>query len=565
MAIYEITMADGKSYQVEAGENATEKDIMSAIQSYKPEDTKKPSAYEKVFNSKSGLDQLLIGAGGGMVGLAKGIGQRLGLVDQQEVDQYKASMKPVNESGYGMTGNIVGNVATGLPLMFVPGANTVAGSALIGAGYGAATPTSENESVLGNTMFGAAGGVAGKYVGDKVANLFRGSIQSPVSASNKLKIGSSIAGAESTVNGSLNLNFKQAPNFTNQGADYIAGISPSQNKLLDWGKAKGFTQTPGQTTGNKVLQQVEARMESSPMTSAPFFELKDGNQKALNRIAARSIGEGGDNIDDAMLASAKNRISKVYEEVADDISRPLNQDEIIDKLAKVEITKEDLLPMMLSDDKSVNTLLELAVKGEATGRQLQSLSSKLGNKAYKQMTTASGDRDLGGALFQVKEIVDDALQSGLSGKQLKSFSTARQQYRNLMLLTKRNNVINPDSGDVKGVALAGALRQQDKNGYLFGGNQSDLYNAARYANAFRSIVGDSGTATRTPNNSAEWMASLPLNLTAKAYTSSPSINMISSINSGIKKGLAPNNAALQEYFRKFGVLGGGLLGSGSIE
>jgi hypothetical protein len=136
-------------------------------------------------------------------------------------------------------------------------------------------------------------------------------------------------------------------------------------------------------------------------------------------------------------------------------------------------------------------------EGSANAQQLGQLSSKLGRAAYKAMTSPSGDRDLGKALYAVKDHADDLVESTLSAAERAAYSTARGQYRNLMTLTSRTGIVNPSTGNVSGTALATKLQQADRPGFLFGKNQTPLYQAARFAQAFKPIVGDSGTATRS--------------------------------------------------------------------
>ena len=80
---------------------------------------------------------------------------------------------------------------------------------------------------------------------------------------------------------------------------------------------------------------------------------------------------------------------------------------------------------------------------------------------------------------------------------------------------------NTAKGDVSLATLGNLLSRVDKKGYMYGRNQSDLYNAARFAQAFRSIVGDSGTATRSAGGTtvADITFGIPMNLAARAYTS----------------------------------------------
>ena len=138
------------------------------------------------------------------------------------------------------------------------------------------------------------------------------------------------------------------------------------------------------------------------------------------------------------------------------------------------------------------------------------------------MSTQSGDRDLGMALYRVKDYVDNLLAQGLDEGRDAAFRNARDQYRNLMLLTQRRGVLNGGSGNVQGSSLAGLLQQKDKAGYLYGKNQSDLYNAARFSQAFRPLFGDSGTATRSVLPTAsDVVMSAPTNLLVDSYLKFP--------------------------------------------
>ena len=158
---------------------------------------------------------------------------------------------------------------------------------------------------------------------------------------------------------------------------------------------------------------------------------------------------------------------------------------------------------------------------QVTAKQVGQLSSKLSRAAYKQMTSAGGDRDLGKALFALKDHVDDILESNLSGEGKAAYSQAREQYRNLMHLVSRGNIVNTATGHLNPVALASRLKSADRSGYLFGKNQSPLYNVARFGEAFKPIVGDSGTATRSQEvfNPVKWAVGIPAHVAMRAYMS----------------------------------------------
>jgi hypothetical protein len=91
----------------------------------------------------SGTDLFLAGAGNGMTDLARGTGQLLGLVDQQSIKEAADRDRALVGTTAGKAGDFVGSMAALLPAAFVPGTNTLAGSAAIGGLTGLLTPVAE--------------------------------------------------------------------------------------------------------------------------------------------------------------------------------------------------------------------------------------------------------------------------------------------------------------------------------------------------------------------------------------------------------------------------------------
>jgi len=310
-----------------------------------------------------------------------------------------------------------------------------------------------------------------------------------------------------------------------------AGLTPAQQAAAQGGKSLGMRLTPGQESGSKPLQQLETWAESHPWTSGPLARLKASNQEVLNRTAADSIGENSKVVDANTLGEAADRMGNVFNSVrSGEQSLPIDAPKIQAFLQQLDADTTGLLPGGASvlDHPLVRTFTGLATPNDegaatATAKQLGSLSSKLSRASYKEMTGQSGDRDLGLALGQLKDHVDDLLESNLTGEGKEAYAKARGEYRNLMHLVSRGNVVNPSSGNVNGVALAARLQKADRPGFLYGKNQSPLYQVARFAQAFKPIVGDSGTATRlgNPFDPMEWLTGIPANLASRAYLSMP--------------------------------------------
>jgi len=454
-------------------------------------------------------------------------------------------------------GRVVGNVASSLlpSTAAVKALNLAAAPVKAGAVGGAVsgalqpvTPgatdffSQKAQQIGAGGLFGAGGG----YLSDKILNLLLGrgpTVTAPAAASTAQSQATATVTPTASVTGG-----QVTPGIV--GEDLSAGLTAAQRAILDRGKAMGFRTTPGQETGSRSLQQMEARLESNPMTSGTFNTVKDTNQKVLNRATAQAIGVDAAELSNPVLATAQRQISAVYNKAASPTVQKLDQMYVMNGIDLIDASAEGLTTLPLKSNIFVKQLQEYALKGEATGNQLTALSSKLGKKAKNEMTTPSGDRELGQALFQIKEIVDDQLMAGMSAADQAAFRTARANYRNLMIVRTTSGVINPSSGNVSGLNLASALTRKDPRGFMEGTNTTPMYEAARFAQAFRPIVGDSGTATRmmeiTPLN---MMLSMPTNLAASAYTSAPS----TAIARRLQAGLVPAgvvNPATEEMIRR---------------
>lgn len=333
--------------------------------------------------------------------------------------------------------------------------------------------------------------------------------------------------------------------FGTVGADPDAALNVPLTRVAERGRELGFRMTPGQATGSRALQQLEAKLESQPMTSGPFNSIKQNNQTALNRSVAEALGVRADVIDEVTLSTALRRMEAGFQGAADDVTRQINPREFISWIGQLQDDVRGLVKGVASEPL-IEDITRFAAQGGATGKQLHSLSSRLGKAAYKQMSTPNGDRDLGHALYRAKDYVDEVLVQGMDEARLAEFTAARQHYRNLMMLTSRVGTINPASGNVSGRSLASVLQRADRRGYLFGTNRTPMYDAARFAQGFQPIVGDSGTATRSAlPGPTDFLLSLPFNLATRAYTSSPSINLAVRANSLASAGGRYGNSLAQ--------------------
>jgi hypothetical protein len=613
MPTFIVTSPDGRKLRVTAPEGATQEDAIAYAQqqfSAEPAESgrdrlkrENPGEYDPAspeYQAKYGVmsgmntgQRMAAGAGKFLADSWRGIKQvGAGIADniapsknlsglitgvddsrsgriQREIDEAAQRDAPLMATTSGKVGNVLGGAAFSAPAMLIPGAQGLAGAALTGAAMGAVQPVQTGGSRTANTLFGAGGGAAGYGASRLIGNL-AGRIRPGGSSASSTATASAtpgVANSGASVTGSVNLSARGGPSMGTVGPDPSAGLNQAMRRAMEAGDNLGFRTTPGQATGSRALQQMEARLESQPLTSGPFNTLKAGNQSNMNRIFARALGESSDVLDDATVGKFLARADRVYADVADDTARVVDPNAFLTKLQQVEADADGLIPGGIAQHPLVQRLISFAEKGEVTGKQAQALRSQIGKAAQQQMTGQQGNRELGKALFDAQDIADDWIEQGLSGKRLADFNAIRQQYRNYRLMTK-SGAINPSSGNVSGAKFANTLQRADERGFLAGGNQSDLYNAARFGQAFRPIVGDSGTATRMPQGFFEMTTSVPLNVAARAYASSPAVNLALRTQAASRAAGSAIRPAVQPLFKPLSYVSpyalpgaGGLLGT----
>jgi hypothetical protein len=205
---------------------------------------------------------------------------------------------------------------------------------------------------------------------------------------------------------------------------------------------------------------------------------------SANRVAAQSVGSDAPNLNQAALAETSSRLGGIFNAARDPgVIVPMTGE----TAQAISTAAKPLNASSLSafqNNGSVQDLMSLMRNGRATAQQLGEISSTLGADANTQMTSQMGDRATGRSLFQLKEHVDDMIGNSITDPDLaNAYQEARGQYRNLSNLTANSSILNSATGDVNMTALAKRLQRTDKPGYLRGGNDSDLYEAARWGQA----------------------------------------------------------------------------------
>lgn len=481
------------------------------------------------------VNNFLAGAGQNIKGMATGLSQFLpGGATREDVAEQRRLDGDLNKRKAATAGNLLSNI----PLALLPGGSTLKGAAMIGGATGLAQPSVSTSETIGNAAMGAGGAAVGQYAGNKLAQLVGGrNVLPPRTTGNQtVNIGPSQAGASANVTMTPQATARSSQ-MVSVGDDVSAGLTDGQRAALSRGRELGFRTTPGQETGSKVLQQLEAKLESQPASSGTFFNIKNGNQRTLNRTVAAELGERADELSGDVLDRAYTRMGGVFDSVADDIPRRVDPDQFLNRLAQVESENEGMLAQNIIESPLVKRYYDAIASGQPTGAQLNNLQSQMGKAANSKRMTDPAQAQ---ALREVQHLVLDDIGSGLTPEAQAVFNEARQQYRVYSMLADKPHMLNAATGNVSGANLANTLQRTDRSGYTLGRRDSPMYDAARFTQAFKPLVGDSGTATRSAPNMLELALSVPTNIATRAYTSSPSIRVANSLSSVMRDGAAPN-------------------------
>ena len=85
---------------------------------------------------------------------------------------------------------------------------------------------------------------------------------------------------------------------------------------MDAASSIGYNVPVGQRIGSRAVQTVEQQLAKNPISARGAQALNDANQQAINRAAAKAIGENATHLTDDVLAAAKARIGAKFDDIA---------------------------------------------------------------------------------------------------------------------------------------------------------------------------------------------------------------------------------------------------------
>jgi hypothetical protein len=295
MPVFEITSPDGRTFEITAPDGATREQALAYAQkNYTPKAVEKgpdpsegglpfrPLGIDAGLTMPQGVSRFLAGTGKAFTDVARGAGQMIGAVSRDDVAESRRLDKPLMNTGAGTAGNIFGYGAALLPTALIPGANTMAGASMIGAGTGFLAPSASTGETVANTLIG---GVAAPLTMAAVRGgqaLYQGGkgLMEPLTKAGQERIAADVLRRSAT-----------NPALAAQNAGQARQLVPgSQNTLAQ------VAQDPG-------LAQLERTILNNP-EYAPALQGRFAAQKAARLNAVKDIAGRGDHYDEIAAGRA---------------------------------------------------------------------------------------------------------------------------------------------------------------------------------------------------------------------------------------------------------------------
>lgn len=336
-------------------------------------------------------ERLLAGIGKGFADAGRGLGQLVGAVSREDIEEARRLDEPLMNTTAGKVGNFGGNLALLAPTALIPGAATLRGAAGIGALTGLAAPSVSTEETLKNTALGGALGAGGQIVGRAV-------------------------GAGWNALGGL-----VAP-FTGRGQESVAA-----NTL------RAFASDPAKAAAN--LRSARQLVPGSIPTMAQGAD--DAGLAQLERTLANNP-ETGKLIEEAYAAQRAARLGAIQGLAGDATKREAA--EAARKAASGPLYQQATNAVYQVDDQLAN-LLNRPVVAQAMNRA-KALAENQGRRFQFATESVAPFRGVGGAQMQqsrqitgqglqdLKMALDDMLMdpaSGIAGSEVRNVQTLRGQ------------------------------------------------------------------------------------------------------------------------------------------
>lgn len=292
----------------------------------------------------STTQKVLAGVGMGMTNAARGVGNLVGLVSDEEIAEAKRLDAPLANTTAGTVGNVLGSAAALAPVALMPGANTIAGAGLYGAGTGFLT-TPGNMAERGQAAFmGGVGGILGQSL-PAAYRTVKASVE-PLTKKGQDKILARVLREAAGDNADV------VASRLKGAAPLIPGSSPTAAEVAESGGIaalqRAMSAADPEAYTHRAMEQASARM-SALRQIAKDPAAREAQEKVVNQTAKRLYGEAfkesvpvTDDLVKLVSRPSMRAAEKRADKLASELSAPFRAtlDDMRPKYAQVDPAKD---------------------------------------------------------------------------------------------------------------------------------------------------------------------------------------------------------------------------------
>ena len=345
---------------------------------------------------------------------------------EQEAQRKRQIDAPLIGTAGGKLGAVTGGIAATLPILAIPGLNTIPGAIGTGAAFGAVQPaTGTGERAINTGIGGAMGGV-GQVLGGKLAN-FAGK--------------------------------RLADRAVKNEASRVA--RQPINELVARARAEGLVIPP--TTANpsglnKALEGFSGKLSTGQGASVL-------NQRKFNNLAKRSIGIPDDvPLTDTAIKAVRQKAGRVYRDIANEADVFADQkfiDDLINLPREMDELRADFPDLKLKGADEVRELADGLFRDKFSSKSALEVVKRLRKDSTTNFKSFDdpAKRSLAFAQRKAADAVDDLLVRNMRQQGSDQLASQYDQARRLIAKTHSVESALNKAGNISGRKLAQQLNK----------------------------------------------------------------------------------------------------------
>lgn len=242
-----------------------------------------------------------------------------------------------------------------------------------------------------------------------------------------------------------------------QSLQNLGNISETRRNLAKIAQEEGIRLTPGELTGNPMLKAADKLFSYLPITAGQVKAINTANERQVAETLLKSMGQQGNEINQASIGLAKKGLQNQYNNVLADTQMKLDMGQFIQELDRIGMRSAVAQELKTPRVKGLVEALEGRAGQRLTGAEYNELRSTLGDIASR-----ISDDQVARSVYALQRAVDDAAERSINriGGTVEEMVASRQQIIDSLKALRKQYTVFQDIFDAmrhKGMTAEGGL------------------------------------------------------------------------------------------------------------